>query len=195
MAEIKPVMFDPELFPKRTNQAAGEDMIATSANNYYEGVTQKEVEAYYGKLIDHRDNTPISYGLNSKLVKEDGKLVEKVWKVDGMYSSAIEKIVYSGRRWAGRSGRSTKLIGYYRSGDLSQFDTYSISWVQDTLSKVDFVNGFIETYGDPLGYRASWESLVNFRDEEATRRTETISAEAHGSRTTRRSTRNTAKRR
>lgn len=105
-------MFDPELFPKRTNQAAGEDMIATSANNYYEGVTQKEVEAYYGKLIDHRDSTPISYGLNSKLVKEDGKLVEKVWKVDGMYSSAIEKIVYCSSRppeWLKehRNGRST----------------------------------------------------------------------------------------
>ena len=183
VAEIKPVMFDPGLFPKRTNQAAGEDMIATSANNYYEGVTQKEVEAYYGKLIDHRDSTPISYGLNSKLVKEDGKLVEKVWKVDGMYSSAIEKIVYwleqaSGVAKGAQKRTIDELIGYYRSGDLSQFDTYSISWVQDTLSKVDFVNGFIETYGDPLGYRASWESLVNFRDEEATRRTETISAEA-----------------
>ena len=182
IAEIKPVMFDPTLFPKRTNQAAGADMIATSANNYYEGVTQQEVEDYYKKIIDPNDSTPISYGLNSKLMKENGQIVEKTWKVDGMYSAAIEKIVY----WLEQASSVAKgaqkqtideLIGYYRSGNLSQFDTYSISWVQDTLSKVDFVNGFIETYGDPLGYRASWEGLVNFRDEEA-RRTETISAEA-----------------
>lgn len=183
IAEIKPVMFDPTLFPKRTNQVAGADMIATSANNYYEGVTQQEVEDYYKKIIDPNDSTPISYGLNSKLMKENGQIVEKTWKVDGMYSAAIEKIVY----WLEQASSVAKgaqkqtideLIGYYRSGNLSQFDTYSISWVQDTLSKVDFVNGFIETYGDPLGYRASWEGLVNFRDEEATRRTETISAEA-----------------
>ena len=180
IAEIKPVMFDPTLFPKRTNQAAGADMIATSANNYYEGVTQQEVEDYYKKIIDPNDSTPISYGLNSKLMKENGQIVEKTWKVD---SAAIEKIVY----WLEQASSVAKgaqkqtideLIGYYRSGNLSQFDTYSISWVQDTLSKVDFVNGFIETYGDPLGYRASWEGLVNFRDEEATHRTETISAEA-----------------
>ena len=183
IAEIKPVMFDPTLFPKRTNQAAGADMIATSANNYYEGLTQQEVEDYYKKIIDQNDSTPISYGLNSKLMKENGQIVEKTWKVGGMYSAAIEQIVY----WLEQASTVAKgaqkqtideLIGYYRSGNLSQFDTYSISWVQDTLSKVDFVNGFIETYGDPLGYRASWEGLVNFRDEEATRRTETISAEA-----------------
>ena len=183
IAEIKPIMFDPTLFPKRTNQAAGADMIATSANNYYEGLTQQEVEDYYKKIIDPNDSTPISYGLNSKLMKENGQIVEKTWKVGGMYSAAIEQIVY----WLEQASTVAKgaqkqtideLIGYYRSGNLSQFDTYSISWVQDTLSKVDFVNGFIETYGDPLGYRASWEGLVNFRDEEATRRTETISAEA-----------------
>ena len=183
IAEIKPVMFDPTLLPKRTNQAAGADMIATSANNYYEGLTQQEVEDYYKKIIDPNDSTPISYGLNSKLMKENGQIVEKTWKVGGMYSAAIEQIVY----WLEQASTVAKgaqkqtideLIGYYRSGNLSQFDTYSISWVQDTLSKVDFVNGFIETYGDPLGYRASWEGLVNFRDEEATRRTETISAEA-----------------
>lgn len=183
IAEIKPIMFDPTLFPKRTNQAAGADMIATSANNYYEGLTQQEVEDYYKKIIDPNDSTPISYGLNSKLMKENGQIVEKTWKVGGMYSAAIEQIVY----WLEQASTVAKgaqkqtideLIGYYRSGNLSQFDTYSISWVQDTLSKVDFVNGFIETYGDPLGYRASWEGLVNFRDEETTRRTETISAEA-----------------
>lgn len=183
IAEIKPIMFDPTLFPKRTNQAAGADMIATSANNYYEGLTQQEVEDYYKKIIDPNDSTPISYGLNSKLMKENGQIVEKTWKVGGMYSAAIEQVVY----WLEQASTVAKgaqkqtideLIGYYRSGNLSQFDTYSISWVQDTLSKVDFVNGFIETYGDPLGYRASWEGLVNFRDEEATRRTETISAEA-----------------
>ncbi len=183
VAEIKPVMFAPEIFPKRTNQAAGVDMIATSANNFYEGVTQQEVEEYYDKLIDRHDRTPISYGLNSKLIKKDGQLTERVWKVGGMYSPAIDKIVY----WLEQASEVAKgaqkrtideLISYYRSGDLSQFDTYSISWVQDTLSRVDFINGFIEVYGDPLGYRASWEGLVNFRDDEATRRTETISAEA-----------------
>ena len=159
VAEIKPVMFDPGLFPKRTNQAAGEDMIATSANNYYEGVTQKEVEAYYGKLIDHRDSTPISYGLNSKLVKEDGKLVERVWKVDGMYSSAIEKIVYwleqaSGVAKGAQKRTIDELIGYYRSGDLSQVRHAIVSPGCRTHSRKSISStASSKTYGDPLGYQ------------------------------------------
>ena len=184
VATIKPVMFDPTLYPKRANQADGVDMIATSANNYYDGVTQAEVEAYYKQRTNPNDPRPISYGLNSQLTKRNGQIVERTWKIDGMYSPAIEKIVF----WLGKAAEVATqpqqkktieaLIDYYRTGDLHTFDEYSILWVQDTTSKVDFINGFIETYGDPLGYRASWEAMVNFKDEEATRRTETISAEA-----------------
>ena len=180
IAEIKPVVFDPEVMPKRVNLAAGEDIIRASANNYYEGVSQQEVEEFYAARMDPNDRTPVSYGLNSKLVKGgDGRLVEQVWKVGGMYSPAIEKIVY----WLQKAsevavGRQKEtidaLIAFYKSGDLKQFDKYSILWVGDTASKVDFVNGFIESYGDPLGYRGSWESMVNFRDEDATERTKII---------------------
>lgn len=184
VAEIKPVIFDPAVMPKRVNQAEGEDLIVTSANNYYEGVTQKEVERFYAERMNPHDTTPVSWGLNSKLVKEpDGRIVERVWKVGGMYSPAIEKIVY----WLGKAAEVARepqkqtilaLIDYYRSGDLRQFDAFNIRWVEDTVSKVDFVNGFTENYGDPLGYRGAWEGMVNFRDEEATRRTQTISEEA-----------------
>ena len=184
VATIKPVMFDPTLYPKRANQADGVDMIATSANNYYDGVTQAEVETYYKQRTHPNDPRPISYGLNSQLAKRNGQIVERTWKIDGMYSPAIEKIVF----WLDKAAEVATqpqqkktieaLIDYYRTGDLRTFDEYSILWVQDTTSKVDFINGFIETYGDPLGYRASWEAMVNFKDEEATRRTETISAEA-----------------
>ena len=184
VTEIKPVIFDPAVMPKRVNQAEGEDLIVTSANNYYEGVTQKEVERFYAERMNPHDTTPVSWGLNSKLVKEpDGRIVERVWKVGGMYSPAIEKIVY----WLGKAAEVARepqkqtilaLIDYYRSGDLRQFDAFNIRWVEDTVSKVDFVNGFTENYGDPLGYRGAWEGMVNFRDEEATRRTQTISEEA-----------------
>lgn len=184
VAAIKPVMFDPTLYPKRANQADGVDMIATSANHYYEGVTQAEVEDFYKKRTDTSDPRPISYGLNSQLTKRNGQIVERTWKIGGMYSPAIEKIVF----WLDKAAEVATqpqqkktieaLSEYYRTGDLRTFDEYSILWVQDTTSKVDFINGFIETYGDPLGYRASWEAMVNFKDEEATRRTETISAEA-----------------
>lgn len=184
VATIKPVMFDPTLYPKRANQADGVDMIATSANHYYEGVTQTEVEEFYKKRTDTSDPRPISYGLNSQLTKRNGQIVERTWKIGGMYSPAIEKIVF----WLDKAAEVATqpqqkktieaLSEYYRTGDLRTFDEYSILWVQDTTSKVDFINGFIETYGDPLGYRASWEAMVNFKDEEATRRTETISAEA-----------------
>ena len=177
IAEIIPVMFDPNIFLKKVNQDSSQDVIATSANNYYgEGVTQKEVEDFYGNMKNPEDATPVSYGLNSRLVKKDGELVEEVWKVNGLYSQSIEKIVY----WLEKAkevaeNESQKrtielLIEYYNTGDLKKFDEYSIEWVKDTQSKFDFVNGFIESYGDPLGIKASWESIVNFKDVEATKR-------------------------
>lgn len=183
LARIIPVMFDADLLPKRVNQDQGQDMVAASANNYYEGLTQAEVEDFYARKIDINDPSPVSYGLNSKLVKKDGNIEEKRWRVGGMYSSAIEKVVYwleKAADVASPAQRKTieSLISYYRTGDLKEFDRYSIAWVQDTVSKVDFVNGFIETYGDPMGYRGAWESIVNFRDDTATRRTEIISSNA-----------------
>ncbi len=183
VATISPVIFDPELYPKRANQADGADLVATSANNYYDGVTQAEVEAYYAQRVDPTEAEPISWGLNSQLSKRQGMISERVWKLGGMYSAAIEKIIFWLDKAAEVAAEPQKkviraLIDYYRSGNLRQFDRYSILWVQDTASKVDFINGFIETYGDPLGYRASWEALVNFKDEEATRRTEAISLQA-----------------
>lgn len=181
---ITPVMFNPSVMAKKVNQSGG-DLIATSANNYYgEGVTQKEVQAFYGAMKDTTDLTPISYGLNSRLVKENGKLIEKIWKVGGLYSPAIERIV----SWLEKAQAVaendkqrdviTKLIAYYKGGDLKMFDQYAIAWVEDLNSQVDFVNGFTEVYGDPLGIKASWESVVNFKNVEATKRTETISANA-----------------
>lgn len=184
MAAITPVMFDSTLYAKRVNQQEGIDMIAGSASNYYDGVTQAEAEAFYAAMADPADPEPVSYGLNSQLAKDaQGRIVERVWRVGGMYSPAIEKIVY----WLGKAsgvaeGRQKEtidaLISYYRTGDLREYDRYNILWVQDTLSHVDFINGFTETYGDPLGYKASWEGLVNFRDDEATKRTEVISDSA-----------------
>lgn len=184
LKSITPVMFDKNLYAKRVNQAEGEDLIKTSANNYYEGVTEKEVDAFYDKMRDPNDSTPISYGLNCKLMKENGKIVEKTWKVGGMYSDAIEKIV----GWLEKAAEVAEndeqrsvihsLIDFYETGDLLTFDEYSILWVEDTESRVDFVNGFIETYGDPLGIKASWESVVNFKNLEATERTITISENA-----------------
>ena len=182
--EIFPVIFDSKVMPKRVNQADGEDLVLTSACNYYDGVTQKEAEDFYNAMKNPKDETPISYGLNSRLVKVDGKVQEKVWKVDGLYGQALEKIVY----WLEKAETVaenpeqkaviTKLIEYYRTGDLKTFDEYAILWVKDLNSRVDFVNGFTENYGDPLGMKASWESLVNFKDLEATRRTEIISSNA-----------------
>ncbi len=180
---LLPVIFDETLYASALNQTAGIDVITASANNYYEGVTQKEVEAFYKKMASVNDPRPISYGLNSKLVKENGKVVERVWKSGGMYSAAINRIVEWLEKAEGVAVEPQKaiinsLVKYYRSGDLRQFDDYNIKWVQDTVSNVDFVNGFIEDYGDPLGRKASWESIVNFRDEEACHRTEVISANA-----------------
>ena len=186
LAKLKPVIFDPNIMPKRTVQSGDQDWITASANNYYgEGVTQADVEAFYGqKKAEDQSATPISYGLNSRLEKVDGRLKEKVWKVGGLYSEAIEWIVSELEKAVPFAENDKQaeiietLIAYYCSGDLKTFDAYSILWVEDTESQVDFVNGFIETYGDALGLKASWESTVNFRNEEATRRTQTISENA-----------------
>ena len=184
LATLIPVIFDPEVAARRLVQDSGVDLIQASACNYYEGVSQTEAEEFYNAMKNPADETPISYGLNSKLVKQDGVLVEKTYKIGGLYSAAIEKIVY----WLEKAQSVaeneqqqfviSKLIEYYRTGDLKTFDDYSIAWVNDTASHIDFVNGFIETYGDPLGMKASWESLVNFKNTEATKRTEIISSNA-----------------
>lgn len=186
LARLKPVIFDPSVMPKRTVQSGDTDWIQASANNYYgEEVTQAEVEAFYGKMKAEGDSRcPLSYGLNSRLEKENGQLVERVWKVGGLYSEAIERIVAELEKATAFAENEKQrqiiatLIDYYRTGDLRTFDAYSILWVEDTDSQVDFVNGFIETYGDALGLKASWESTVNFRNEEATRRTQIISENA-----------------
>lgn len=182
--KLFPVIFDPTVMPKRVNQSDGEDLVLTSAANYYEGVTQQEAEAFYAAQKKADDQEPVMYGMNSRLVKENGHVYEQVWKVGGMYSSAIEKII----SWLQKAEDVAEndaqrevirlLIEFYRTGDLKLFDAYSIAWLKDTNSLVDFVNGFIESYGDPLGMKASWESIVNFKDMEATHRTETISSNA-----------------
>lgn len=182
--EVFPVIFDPTVMPKRVNQAAGEDLVLTSACNYYDGVTQQEAEDFYNALKNPQDETPVSYGLNSRLVKEDGKIQEKVWKVGGLYGQALEKIVYWLKKAEGvaetpeQKAVIAKLMEFYETGDLKTFDEYAILWVKDLNSRIDFVNGFTESYGDPLGMKASWESLVIFKDLEATQRTELISGNA-----------------
>ena len=182
--ELSPVIFDPAVMPKRVNQAAGEDLVLTSACNYYDAVTQKEAEDFYNAMKDPKDEMPVSYGLNSRLVKENGKIQEKIWKVGGLYGQAIDKIVYWLKKAEGvaenpeQKAVIAELIKFYETGDLKTFDEYAILWVKDLNSLVDFVNGFTESYGDPLGMKASWESLVNFKDMEATHRTEIISGNA-----------------
>ena len=182
--KLFPVIFDPSVMPKRVNQTDGEDLVTTSAANYYEGVTQKEAEDFYGEMKARGGDRPVMYGMNSRLVKEDGMLKEQVWKADGMYGPAIRKIVGWLEKAETVAENDTQrkvirlLVEFYRTGSLKVFDEYSIEWLKDTASQVDFVNGFIESYGDPLGLKASWESIVNFKDMEATRRTETISAHA-----------------
>ncbi|MCK9343023.1 MAG: dipeptidyl peptidase 3 [Massilibacteroides sp.] len=183
--ELLPVIFNPVFLAKRTVQSGDQDLIKASANHYYgENISQEEVEDFYTKMKKPNDETPLSYGLNSRLVKEEGKLVEKVWKVGGLYTEAIEKIVAELKQ-AERFAENEKqkaviatLIAYYQTGDLKTFDAYSILWVNDLDSKVDFVNGFTETYGDPLGIKASWESTVNFKNEKATERSKIISGNA-----------------
>ena len=183
--KLFPVIFHPQVMPKRVNQNDGEDLVETSAANYYEGVTQQEAEAFYAAQKAQGDaEHPVMYGMNSRLVKKDGVIQEEVWKVGGLYGKAIEKII----GWLHRAEEVAEndsqrqvirlLVAFYQAGDLKLFDDYSIQWLKDTASRVDFVNGFIESYGDPLGMKASWESIVNFKDLEATRRTELISSNA-----------------
>ena len=182
---ILEAIFNEKLYATRLNQAKGADVIATSAGNYYEGLTQSEVETFYNYMIKKAGNDPcpISYGLNSKLVKKNGKIYEQTYKIGGMYSEALEQVVF----WLEKAHEVAQeplkttiglLIKYYKSGDLRDFDAFNVSWVKDTTSNVDFVNGFTEVYGDPLGYKASWESVVNFLDKEACRRTQIISDNA-----------------
>ena len=180
-------IFNPEMYKTRLNQRAGDDLLWTSSGNYYRNVRQAEAEKFYADMAaaDAGNPEPVSYGLNSQLVKEEktGRIYERVWKVGGMYSPAIEKIVY----WIEKAQALAKepqksniaaLVSYYKTGDLKEFDRYNIGWVKDTVSNVDFINGFIEDYGDPLGRKAAWEGNVNFMDKEACHRTEVISENA-----------------
>lgn len=182
--ELTPVIMDSTVMSKRTVQSGDDDLILASANNYYDGVTQAEVESFYATMKNPADEKPVMYGLNSRLVKENGVVKEKVWKVGGLYSDAIERIVgWLEKAAAVAENDSQKavietLIEYYRTGDLKKFDDYAILWVHDLDSRIDFVNGFTESYGDPLGMKASWESVVNFKNLEATKRTEIISENA-----------------
>ncbi len=184
ITELLPVIFDPTVMPKRVNQAAGQDLVLTSACNLYDGVNQAEVEAYYNARKDTTDLTPISWGLNTRVVKENGNVVEQTYKVGGLYSPAIERVVANLEKASEYAENDTqraiiaKLISYYRSGSLKEFDEYSIAWAEDTDSRIDFINGFIEDYGDPLGMTGAYESIVNFKNLEASKRTETIAAEA-----------------
>lgn len=185
LSVLTPVIFDPTVLPKRVSQDGSGDVVASSASNLYgDGVTQAEVEAYYAALKDPSDPEPISYGLNAKVVKENGKIKEEHYHLNGLYGPAIAKIIYwldmakSVAENDEQKAYITKLIDYYITGDLRLFDEYSILWAEDTKSDVDFVNGFIESYGDPLGMTGSWESYVNFRNNAASSRTETISSNA-----------------
>ena len=182
--ELARVVFDSTYMATKVNQADGVDLVTTSANNFYDGVTQKEAEAFYAKMKNPNDQTPVMYGLNSQLAKVDGQIVEKVWKMNGMYGKAISHIVEHLKAAQSfveneeQGAALQALIDYYVSGDLKDFDTYSILWVKDLNSKVDFINGFIEDYGDPLGMKGSWEAMVNFKDSVNTARTEVISSNA-----------------
>ena len=182
--EVFPVIFDAKIMAKRVNQADGEDLVLTSASNYYDGVTQKEAEAFYAKMKNPNDTMPVMFGMNSRLVKENGKIQEKVWKSGGLYGQAIDKIIYWLEKAQGVAENDkqkaviSKMIQFYKDGDLKTFDEYAILWVKDLDSRVDYVNGFTESYGDPLGMKASWESIVNFKDLEATKRTQNISDNA-----------------
>lgn len=182
--EISPVIFDPAVMAKRVNQADGVDLILTSACNLYEGVTQHEVEDFYAQLKDPNDPTPVSYGLNTRLVKVNGKIAEQVYKIGGLYSSAIENIC----NWLKKASEVAespamkayidKLVEYYTTGSLKTFDEYSILWAEETKCDIDFINGFIESYGDPLGMTGAWESIVNFKNKQSSVRTQIISENA-----------------
>ena len=184
LGAICPVIFNPDILPKRVNKASGEDLVKTSACNFYQGVTQQEAEEYYKALKSQAGSQPPSFGLNSTLVKKDGKLTEDVWRIGGKYSKTIEKIIENltkAKEYA-ENDRQKKIISllvdYYTTGDLHTFDEYSIEWLKETDGRIDFINGFIEVYGDPLGYKATWEGIVEYRDLEASKRTQTISNNA-----------------
>ena len=181
---LVPVIFNPEVMPKRVNQTDGEDLVQTSACNFYENVSQAEVERFYARMKEESDEQAPSYGLNSKLTKRNGELVELKWTEDGLYGAAIKEIV----SWLLRAQKYAEneeqkhlidlLVKYYRTGDLKDFDRYSIAWVQQHEGMIDFINGFIEVYGDPLGLKGTWEGIVEYKDLEATKRTQTISQNA-----------------
>lgn len=182
--ELFPIIFDEHILPKRVNKAQGEDLVKTSACNYYQGVTQEEVEAFYNSKKKTDDPKPLSYGLNSTLIKKDGRIFEDVWSANGRYANAIRQIVYWLEKAKGVAENDSQtnvidlLIKYYKSGNLCDFDEFSVEWVKCLGTKVDFINGFIEVYGDPLGIKGSWEGLVEYINEDATRRTQTISRNA-----------------
>ncbi len=183
-AELLPVIFDPAIYPAR-KMMSGKDIVAESAVNFYENVTRAEVDALYAAMVDPNDKTPISYGLNSRVVKgADGVVREEVYKVGGLYGAALEKICAELEKAAAVAESDAQkdyiadLVKYYQTGDLKLWDSYNVKWVKDTLGVVDFVNGFVEDYGDPLGRKATWEGLVNFKDNEASLRTELISENA-----------------
>lgn len=181
---LVPVIFNPEVMPKRVNQTDGEDLVQTSACNFYENVSQAEVERFYARMKEEGNEQASSYGLNSKLTKRNGELVELKWTEDGLYGAAIKEIV----SWLLRAQKYAEneeqkhlidlLVKYYRTGDLKDFDRYSIAWVQQHEGMIDFINGFIEVYGDPLGLKGTWEGIVEYKDLEATKRTQTISQNA-----------------
>ena len=184
LGTICPVIFNPDILPKRVNKASGEDLVKTSACNFYQGVTQQEAEEYYKALKSQAGSQPPSFGLNSTLVKKDGKLTEDVWRIGGKYSKTIEKIIENltkAKQYAENDRQKriiSLLVDYYTTGDLHTFDEYSIEWLKETDGRIDFINGFIEVYGDPLGYKATWEGIVEYRDLEASKRTQTISNNA-----------------
>lgn len=185
LSELMRVIFEPSYMAKRVNQAEGQDLIATSANNLYgPGVSQREVEEYFAAVKDTTSTTPVSYGLNTRIIKKDGRIVEEPYRIGGLYDAALRRIVDNlekASQYADSPEQQAvirKLIDYYHTGDLRKFDEYSIMWVEDTTPRVDFINGFIESYGDPLGMTGSWESIVNFKDLEASHRTETIADNA-----------------
>ena len=184
MRQLESILFDPEVMPKRVNQTDGEDLVLTSACNFYEDVTQEEVERFYAKMKKTDNPTPPSYGLNSKLIKRNNEVVELTWKEDGLYGETIREIVswlLKAQKYAENEGQKhviDLLVKFYRTGSLEDFDRYSIAWVEQHEGLVDFINGFIEVYGDPLGMKGTWEGIVEYKDLEATQRTQTISLNA-----------------
>ena len=184
MRQLEDILFDPEVMPKRVNQTDGEDLVQTSACNFYEDVTQEEVERFYAKMKNTDNPNPPSYGLNSKLTKRNNEVVELTWKEDGLYGETIREIVswlLKAQKYAENEGQKhviDLLVKFYRTGNLEDFDRYSIAWVEQHEGLVDFINGFIEVYGDPLGMKGTWEGIVEYKDLEATKRTQTISQNA-----------------